>query len=290
MPAAIGPAVLLTMRRALVSAAVLLASLASLPAASLADDSGARVPSPSAAGATLVQAAPPAAVRPRDAPPLLYGRTLPTPATGRWRFDVYFGHYRGNFRVASLDYVVDHDGRRYRLRTEGRAEGLTALIYSGVLDQSSVGRLSANGLAPERYAEQRGRRPERWARIDYESRRVAFSGGEVAEIVDGAQDRLSTVIQLGLLVRAMPERFAAGAVFELPEITLRSVERAQYTSRGETSLDTAGGPLRALHLERTAPHHETRFEVWLGYDQGLLPVRIRLTDSGGRVLDQMLAR
>lgn len=254
-----------TRRGAIRTAAVLLASLA-LPA--------------------------PASERTRKAPTLLYGVRLPQPAPSRWRLNVYYGDYRNNQQLASLDYAVEHDGARYRLRTEGRAEGLAALIYSGVLNQSSTGRLSANGLAPERYAEQRGRRPERWVRIDYEARRVEFSNGEPVDLVDGAQDRLSMLIQLGLLARASPERFVAGAAIELPEITSRTIESVHYLSHGDAVLETMDGPLRALHLERNAPHRQddTRFEVWLGYDHGLLPVRIRLTDAGGRVLDHVRAR
>lgn len=234
----------------------------------------------------------PASERARRTPALLYGVRLPLPAQSRWRLNVYYGDYRSNQQLASMDHAVEHDGARYRLRAEGRAEGLAALIYSGVLTQSSTGRLSPDGLAPERYAEQRGRRPERWVRIDYESRRVEFSNAEPVGLVDGAQDRLSMPIQLGLLARASPERFVAGAAIELPEITSRTIESVRYLSHGETVLETADGPLRALHLERGAPHRrdDTRFEVWLGYDHGLLPVRIRISDAGGRVLDHVLAR
>lgn len=225
-------------------------------------------------------------------PALLYGVPLPLPARNRWRLNVYYGDYRSNQQLASLDYAVEHDGARYRVRTEGRAEGLAGLIYSGVLVQSSAGRLSVNGLAPERYSEQRGRRPERWVRIDYEARRVEFSNADPVELVDGAQDRLSMLLQLGLLARASPQRFVAGAAVELPEIASRTIESVRYLSHGESAIETVDGPLRALHLERSAPHRQddTRFEVWLGYDHGMLPVRIRLTDAGGRALDHVLAR
>lgn len=214
---------------------------------------------------------------------------LPQPPVGHWRFEVHYGDYADGHQVASLDYSITHDGRRYRLRSEGRAEGLTALLYSGVLTQSSVGRLSDAGLEPERYAEQRGRRPERWASVDRAAGRVSFSGGESLPLISGAQDRLSVLVQIGLIARASPARVAAGGVLELPELTLRTIERARYESRGDVILSTARGPIRALRLERVAPRRteDPRIEVWLGYDRGMLPVRIRLTDVGGRVLDQI---
>ena len=223
---------------------------------------------------------------------LLYGKPLPAPATGRWRFGVYYGDYLNDHQLATLDYVVEVDGGRYRLQTEGRASGVIALFYSGVLTQSSAGTLSENGLAPEHYTEQRGNRPRRSLSVDRASNRVVFSGKPPEALVPGAQDRLSALIQLGLMARAMPERFVKGSVIALPELTLGDIEKSRYLSFGESVLKTASGPLRALHLERTAPRgdDDPKIEIWLGYDQSLLPVRIRATENGGRVLDQMVVR
>lgn len=223
---------------------------------------------------------------------LLYGKPLPLPPKGQWRFDIYFGEYGSGFRVASLDYTIYHDGRHYTLHSAGRAEGLTALVYSGVLTQSSAGLLSANGLQPEHYTEKRGKRPTRTVDVDYATGRVVFGDNAPVPIVEGAQDRLSVLVQLGLMARAMPERFARGAVVPIPEMSTTKTETSTYTVHGEARLETASGPLRTLHLERTAPKKadDNRIEVWLGYDLDLLPVRIRVTDPGGRVLDQMLVR
>lgn len=247
------------------------------------------------AGGTSADAAPPAGPGPYGSPPDAEpaepprGEPLPAPPSGHWRFLVHYGDYSEGRQLASIDYRIALDGARYELRSEGRAEGLTALLYSGVLSQSSSGRLTPEGLAPERYAEQRGRKPERWAQRDPASGRATFSGGETADAPAGVQDRLSVLVQLGLVARARPQGFAPGAVVEIPELTLRDVERARYRIHGDETLQTATGPIRALRIERIAPRREgdPRIEVWLGYDRGMLPVRIRLTDVGGRVLDQL---
>jgi hypothetical protein len=161
-----------------------------------------------------------------------------------------------------------------------------------VLTQSSSGTLSENGLAPEHYSEQRGKRPRRSLSVDRSSNRVVFAGKPPEALVPGAQDRLSALIQLGLMARAMPERFVKGSVIALPELTLGDIEKSRYLSLGDSVLKTANGQLRALHLERTAPRGDgdPKIEIWLGYDQSLLPVRIRATEDGGRVLDQMVVR
>jgi hypothetical protein len=208
----------------------------------------------------------------------------------RRRFQVHYGDYAEGNVVAELDYALEVEQDRYRLRTEARAVGLTALFWSGALTQASAGRLGVDGLEPERYVEQRGRRPERRTSIDRATGIAVFPAGERAPLVAGVQDRLSMLIQLGLIARAQPQRMAAGRRIEVPELGSRAISPAVFMSRGDESLATDRGPLRTLHLERRDgdPARDPRVDVWLGYDHGLMPVRIRLTDPGGRVLDQVL--
>ncbi|GAA4403279.1 hypothetical protein GCM10023089_07400 [Quisquiliibacterium transsilvanicum] len=215
---------------------------------------------------------------------------LPLPPAGHWQFSVHYGGYERGLKVAVLDYEIAHDGGRYRIDSKGRAEGLAALVYSGVLTQESEGRLTSRGLEPMRYREQRGKRPERWAQLDRRAHEVRFSSHPPAPLVDGVQDRLSVLVQLGLLARAQPERFAAGRVVALPELGSRRIEDARYASRGQAMLATPSGSRRTLHLERIAPRDadDARVDVWLGYDLDMLPVRLRFTDPDGRVLDQLL--
>ena len=223
----------------------------------------------------------------------LFGARLPPPAAGQWKFRVFYGDYADSRAVASLDYSIELDGQRYRLRTEGRAEGLTALLYSGVLTQSSTGRLGDDGLMPEHYAEQRGKRAERHATVDWSRGEVRFSSGDArAAPVRGMQDRLSALVQLGLIARAAPERLAAGQSVDLPELSMKGVVGTRYLSHGPKVLETPEGVLQTIHLERVLPRNpgDPRIEIWLGRDHQLLPVRVRLTDENGRVLDQLLAR
>jgi hypothetical protein len=229
---------------------------------------------------------PVAAPVPPPAPP----RPAATLTTGRWQLRVHYGDYTKAVAVASLDYLVSVEGEHYTVRTEGRAEGLASLLYSGVLTQASRGHLGPDGLEPEQFTEQRGKRPERRVDVDRGRHRVRFADGSEQPAVEGQQDRLSVLLQLGVLARAHPEQFVAGRTVVVPELTWRDVESARYRSHGEVRLPTEQGELRTLHLERLGPRRDDDplVELWLGYDHGLVPVRIRLTDPGGRVLDQML--
>lgn len=241
-------------------------------------------------GASVARDGPDAGAAPSATAALLYGVALAPLLPARSRFQVYYGEYTDNHVVALLDYTVESDGERYSVRTEGRAQGLTAWIYSGALTQSSTGRIGADGLIPERYTEQRGKRPERWAAIDHRSGQASFSGGQRVAVTPGTQDRLSMLLQVGLIAQALPQRLAAGQALTIPELGSRSVEPAIFLSQGDQQLETRSGPLRTLHLSRQDGDRsrDPRVEVWLGYDHRLAPVRIRLTDPNGRVLDQLL--
>jgi hypothetical protein len=222
----------------------------------------------------------------------LYGVTLGAPMPGRSRFQVYYGEYTDNNAVATLDYVIEIDGERYRVATEGRAQGLTALLYSGVINQSSSGRMGPDGLMPERFVEQRGKRPERWSAVDYARAEANFSGGQKAPLQPGSQDRLSMLLQIGLILRAQPQRLAAGQTITIPELGSRTIDAAVFESLGTEVLATPSGPLQTVHLVRRDgdPARDPKVDVWLGYDHDFRPVRIRLTDVGGRVLDQLIER
>jgi hypothetical protein len=215
---------------------------------------------------------------------------LPPPQPVARRFRVFFGDYHDGQSVAELAYSLEIADGRYRLQSQARAVGLTALFWSGALTQQSTGRIGPQGLEPERYTEQRGRRPERWASADRVAGTASFSGGERAALPPGTQDRLSVLVQLGLIARAQPQRLLAGRHLDLPEFGNRAIATVRYVSLGDEVLATDEGQLRTLHLRRQDGDsgRATTIDIWLGYDQGLMPVRIRLTDPGGRVLDQIL--
>ncbi|MFT4101903.1 MAG: DUF3108 domain-containing protein [Burkholderiaceae bacterium] len=245
-------------------------------------------PSPPAA------AAPPAAVAPADAAPPAprYGRALLEPArSGRLRYDLYYDDYARGASLAqvTLSFEVDGDGG-YRMWTEGRAVGLTAWFYSGSLTQDSRGRVTQDGLSPLAYDEKRGSRPARHVGVDEARGVVVLPDQRTAPVEPGMQDRLSTLMQLSLFARTQPERFEPGKAVSIPEMSFGGVEPVAYRSLGYVTLPTPLGPLNAIHLRRERPGRpdEPAIEIWLGYDQAMLPIRLRVADRGGRVLDQLL--
>lgn len=227
------------------------------------------------------------------APPL-YGEPLPRlEGTSRWAYRVYWGDYTDDRPIAALEAVVEADGRSYRMRTEGRAEGLLAWLYRGTFVQSSEGRLGPDGFEPERYFEQRGERTPRTAAIDRAEGRVRFGTGQQAPLAAGLQDRLTVVLQLSLLARAQAARFERGGSVTLPLLAASGIEAARFDSHGVETLELPAGPVSALRIVKrvaaTASTRDATFEVWLDPARDMLPVRIRLGEINGRALDQIIA-
>jgi len=208
------------------------------------------------------------------------------------RFRVYYGDFEAGQSVARLAYRLEVEGDRYLIRTEAQAEGLIALVYSGAVSQTSMGRIGPHGLQPLSYIETRGQGSRRMTAFDPDARTLTPAGQEPVTVPDGLQDRLSVFYQLGLLARADPALFAAGASVELPVATSRSVQIERFAVIGEEVLALPDGPLRALHLRRPAPvgSRDPGIDLWLGYDFGMLPVRLRIEDASRRVLDQIIDR
>ena len=266
------------------------ASADTAPPPEPAATAGAEPPAQTAQGTT---GEPPALELPLAATPrddAVRGPLPAPPADHRQRFRVYWGDFAEERSVASLEYRFERQGDSYLIESAGQAEGLLAWVYRGTLVQRSSGRVGPDGLEPARYVEQRGSRPERAVSFDARGQRLLPTGGEPVALPAGTQDRLSVFYQIGLLVRAEPERFTAGRHYELPVASTRAVARERFEVVGDQVLMAPGGPIRALHLHRPPRpgSGDPRIDLWLGYDHEMLPVRLRIEEAQRRVLDHLI--
>ena len=206
------------------------------------------------------------------------------------QFKVYWGDFEGKQSVARIRYRLTVEGDQYEVRTEGEAQGLISLVYSGTLTQVSIGTMGPGGLVPRRYAESRGRSAERAVSFDPEVSQLLPPGGAPLSVPRGIQDRLSVFYQLGLMARAQPGAFAPGQEVVVPVASLRDMRLERFQVVGDEVLMVPGAPMRALHLHRPPPagSRDPKIDLWLGYDQQMLPVRLRVEDGSQRVLDQLL--
>src|SRR5258706_10483494 len=75
-----------------------------------------------------------------------------------------------NSLVVDVSETLEHDGRSYVITSEGKGRGILALF--GVLKRTSRGRITAQGLRPDEF---RDERPGGWtvsAKFDWDARSV----------------------------------------------------------------------------------------------------------------------
>jgi len=158
------------------------------------------------------------------------------------------------------------------------------LPFVGTYTYASHGRIDAFGLAPARYTEKRGRRPEDVTTFDRTARRIGFTRTSATlALPDGAQDRFSMVMQLASLVRGDPDAYKPGVTRAFYVADDDSGELWPIETIGDEPVRTAEGFVQARHFMRL-PRREgdrRRIDVWLAPTLGWLPVRIMQTEPNG---------
>lgn len=172
-----------------------------------------------------------------------------------------------------------NQGAEYSARLRYSALGQTRM-------QTSQGRITPTGLAPERFADRY--RSEVAAHFDYVQGKVSFSANTPdAELLPGAQDRLSVLVQLGALVASKPERYRPDATVSVQTVGPRSAEVWLFTVIQSETLDLPGGSVQGLKLERSPRQpYDQKVEVWLSPQLGYLPARVRISEANGDNIDQ----
>ncbi len=217
---------------------------------------------------------PAAGKTPAAAPP-----SLP-PASARLQYEV-FGQAKGfDYRA---DGVLDWrlDGQAYEARLE------LSMPLLGKRVQTSRGSVGPDGLRPDRFADQR--RSERATHFERTASRIRFSNNAPeAELLPGAQDRLSLFLQLGGLVRAQAR--AAGDVITFQVAGVGDAEVWQFEVGELETQRLPAGEVQARAFKRTPRKpHDSTVEVWLAPAMNHLPVRLRVTQSNGDMADQRLS-
>ncbi|MDD5029679.1 MAG: DUF3108 domain-containing protein [Rhodoferax sp.] len=171
------------------------------------------------------------------------------------------------------------DGDRYQTRLRYSALGLART-------QTSRGRITAQGLAPDRFADKY--RNEVAAHFNYPQAKVTFSANTPeAPLLAGAQDRLSVLIQLGARLASNPEQASSGSTLTIQTVGPRAADMWLFTVGSTEPLALPGGNIEGIKLERLPRElYDQTVEVWLSPQLGYLPARIRITESNGDSIDQ----
>lgn len=192
-----------------------------------------------------------------------------TPAAAfLWHYELRQGEASG---VARLSWRPD--GQHYQARLERELAGRALPGWR------SEGGFDAQGLAPERFAQQRSGRDSLATNFRREQGLISFSASPaLLPLPAGVQDRLSWMLQLPALVAADVRLREPGAQLVLPVVGL-SGEVQDWLFVVQQIEDQSlpiGTISNTVHLRRRAQAlYDSEVEVWLDPARHHLPVRLR---------------
>ncbi|WP_233861971.1 DUF3108 domain-containing protein [Paraburkholderia adhaesiva] len=203
-----------------------------------------------------------------------HGVKFSIPPSGDLQYDTFYNGVRN--QPGTIHWMSD--GERYDMVVS------VPLPFVGTFSWTSSGHVDAFGLAPDKYVEKRGHRPEEVTHFNRSDKQIVFTRTPVSRALpDAAQDRFSMVMQLASLVRGDPAAYQPGVTREFYVADNDSAETWPVTTIGDETVRTYHGYLTARHFMRL-PRREgdkRRIDVWLAPSLGWLPVRLVQTEPNG---------
>ena len=202
------------------------------------------------------------------------------------------GNYRGEIKgTAQVEWV------RAGLRYQVHLDVTVGLSFAPLLTRhmTSEGRLTSEGLLPERYDEDSkvAFQDRRRATLLFEPDMIVMPNGARRERWPGTQDTASQFVQLSYLFTTQPELLTRGRVIEMPLALPRNVDRWVFDVLDTDTLHTPFGAVEAVHLKprRVArPGGDLTAEIWFAPTLGYLPVRIRIEQDADTYIDLVIER
>ena len=193
--------------------------------------------------------------------------------------------------AAELTEVLEHDGKNFSLSSEGRGKGIGALLYQGAAKRSCRGEITAAGLRPLEYREQRGDKPAAVARFDWVKQTLTQERdgkSETSKMMPPLQDRLSFLYNFGF--QRSPE-LKPGMEIKINLTDGKGLTRFQYNVAGREVLKTPAGDLETVRLVKQRDGKDDKAtEIWFASGRDYLPVRVLVIEKDGVRIDQVLTR
>ena len=227
---------------------------------------------------------PTVAINPESqAPPWLANAKFVFPAPSKLLYDV-IGESKGIRYSADGELVWQHDGANYKMNLDIRH------VLLGSRSQNSIGQLSAQGVQPKRFGDKY--KQEVAAHFERDKGLVVFSANSTPQVLQpGAQDRLSLFVQLGALLAGTPELRQAGQQIPFQVVAAKSSDQWAFQVDKEEVLSLPIGQLNTWKISRMPlKNYDQTAEIWLSPAHGYLPVKVRIAQTNGDVLEQQLRK
>ena len=204
------------------------------------------------------------------------------PGSARLQYKV-IGQAKGLNYQASSELLYKASGDKYEAVVSVRA------FLVGSRSLTSVGQITASGLAPTRFSDKS--RQELAAHFEPAAGKIVFSGNTPdAPWVEGAQDRVSVFLQMVGMLAAAPADYPLGTSISMYTVGPREAETWTFVVEQLENLDVLGTSTPTLKLTRKARREfDQKVELWLAPSLGYLPVRNLVTQPNGDFIDQRLS-
>ena len=206
----------------------------------------------------------------------------PLPKQAQLTFIAYKGT---SFSVGEARHRLDiKDDGSYTLQVGMNTTGIASLFKTFELNQQSSGTVSARGLHPNKFSENKltsSGKQTLTAEFDWQNKQLSFSSGNTVALPELTQDILSFLYQLSQL--PLDE-----AVVTMHISNGKKLENYQLTVGIEEEIQTRLGKLHVLPLRKVHAPGEEGLEIWLGLEYRLLPVKIRQLDRSGEIAGEMV--
>lgn len=211
---------------------------------------------------------------PPPAPPPKAAKASPFPERARIDFEMTLES--NNFKVWATQTWEGHDGK-YRVFLSAEAK---ALFFSiGKLTMESAGVITADGLRPERYVDERNQRRTT----------VTYAANEKSAFIEEPNGNKKTVQLAGQAADVMSLTYDLGFNADLPvgtRFTLSNrdtVEEIILTEKRDEMLVTDTQTLATRFFDLKRPNGTGGVQVWLATERQWLPAKLRILGRDGAV-------
>ena len=231
---------------------------------------------------TPVAPAPPNANNPVPAaPPWLALAKFVWPAPVLLNYELS-GSSKGVKYTANASISWKHQDNSYQLRHE-----IQAFLF-GNRSQTSAGQMGVTGLLPTRFGDQF--RQEQAAHFDRTKGMLIYSANTPSQTIEeGAQDRVSMLVQLAAAVAGTPDLRNVGQQMNFQVVSAKQAEVWTFAVLGTEKIKLPVGEIDSLKLHRVPRNeYDQKIDLWLSPPHGYLPARLRITQANGDVIEETL--
>lgn len=190
-------------------------------------------------------------------------------------------HYdvlKGNIKVATMTETFTRTQDSYHIESVTQAVGLLAMFKPEVIHVTSEGTLTAKGLRPATYIQERKLDTGRNTRADFDwkSKLITLTdraGKRTLPLPAGTQDRLSAMYQ-----------FMFTSLQKASELSFNmtngsKVDDYSYHITPDQSMTVPLGTFKALYVANPL-QNGNQTEIWLATEHNNFPYKMTITDKG----------